>query len=41
LIGHEILERLVGSFMAVLPEVVGVVLVEDLDLEPIIVLQLR
>jgi len=40
-IGHDMLERLVGSFRAVLPEVVGVAQVEDLDLEPIILLQLR
>jgi hypothetical protein len=37
-IGHDILWRLVGSFRAVLPEVVGVAQVEDLDLEPIILL---
>jgi hypothetical protein len=37
---HDILERLVGSFMVVLPEVMGVAQVEDLDLEPIILLQL-
>jgi hypothetical protein len=40
-IGHDILGRLVGSFRAVLPEVVGVTQVEDSDLEPIILPQLR
>jgi hypothetical protein len=40
-IGHDILRRLVGRFRVVLPEVVGVAQVEDLDLEPIILLQLR
>jgi hypothetical protein len=40
-IGHDILGRLVGSFRAILPEVVEVAQVEDLDLEPIILLQLR
>ncbi len=40
-IGHDILGRLVGSFRAVLPKVVGVTQVEDSDLEPIILPQLR
>jgi len=40
-IGHDILGRLAGDFRAVLPEVVVVAQVDDPDLEPIILPQLR
>jgi hypothetical protein len=40
-ISRDILERLAGDFMAILPEVVGVTQMEELDLEPIILPQLR